>query len=52
MQNAIDWCRVLAAQIPGARLETWPGAAHMLTMERPAEFSKLVLAFTAEPPRR
>ena len=36
-----------AAEIPGARLEVWPEVGHMLTLERPAEFERLVLGFVA-----
>ena len=42
--NAIAWCEHLAAELPDARLVRWPGAAHMLTLERPQEFAELVLA--------
>jgi len=35
----------LASEIPGARLETIPGAAHVPNMERPREFKELVLPF-------
>lgn len=38
-------CRYLAAQVPGSRLEVMPGAAHMMNLERPAEFNRLVLDF-------
>ena len=37
----------LAADIPGAYLVAWPDAAHMLTLEYPAEFERLVLDFVA-----
>ena len=35
----------LAAEIPGARRATIAGAAHVPSMERPAEFDELVLGF-------
>lgn len=38
-------CRHLASVTPGARLEVFEGAAHMLSMERPAEFERMVLDF-------
>ena len=37
----------VTAGIPGARLVTWPGTAHLPSMERPAEFSDLVLDWIA-----
>jgi pimeloyl-ACP methyl ester carboxylesterase len=37
----------LAAEIAGARHMVIPGAAHMVTMERPAEFNQAVLDFLA-----
>jgi len=37
----------LEAEIPGARRVVVPGAAHMVSMERPAEFNRLVLDFLA-----
>jgi len=40
--------RVVADGIAGARLETIEGVAHALTMERPAEFDQIVLAFLDE----
>ena len=46
--NAIAWCERLATEVPNARLERWPGVAHMLTLERPREFVRLVLEFTRE----
>jgi 3-oxoadipate enol-lactonase len=38
----------LAVEIPGARHATIAGAAHLPSMERPAEFDRLVLAFLAD----
>jgi 3-oxoadipate enol-lactonase len=39
----------LAAGIPDARKEVVAGAAHMLPMERPDEFNRLLLEFLARP---
>jgi pimeloyl-ACP methyl ester carboxylesterase len=41
----LDIADVLAAEIPGARKVVIPGVAHMVNMERPAEFNRLVLDF-------
>lgn len=38
----------MAAGIPGARSHTFAGVAHMVDLERPAEFERLVLDFLAE----
>jgi 3-oxoadipate enol-lactonase len=38
----------LAAKIPGARKVVFPGAAHMVTMEQPAEFNRVVLDFLSQ----
>ena len=43
-----DGADLLARAIPGARKATIPNAAHMVNMERPAEFNRLVLEFLAE----
>ena len=40
-------CRLLAETVPGARLEVFDGAAHMLNLEQPERFTKLVLEFLA-----
>jgi 3-oxoadipate enol-lactonase len=40
--------RRFASEIPGARLETIPGAAHVPSLEQPAAFDELVLPFLAE----
>jgi pimeloyl-ACP methyl ester carboxylesterase len=42
-----DAANRLAAEVPGATLLSWPNAAHMLTLERPEEFGRLVLGFVA-----
>jgi 3-oxoadipate enol-lactonase len=39
---------LLATGIPGARLEVFQDVAHMLPMERPEEFTRVVLEFLAE----
>jgi pimeloyl-ACP methyl ester carboxylesterase len=38
----------LAAEIPGARKAVFPGAAHMVSMEQPAEFNRVVLDFLGQ----
>ncbi|MEA2623719.1 MAG: hypothetical protein QOH61_2629 [Chloroflexota bacterium] len=38
----------MAAAIPDARRHVFPGVAHMSNLERPAEFTRLVLDFLAE----
>ena len=35
----------LAASVPGARRHVFEGVAHMVNLERPAEFNRLVLDF-------
>jgi 3-oxoadipate enol-lactonase len=35
----------LAALVPGAKLETIPGAGHISNLERPAEFNRIVQEF-------
>ena len=40
--------RRIAAEAPGARLVSMPGVAHMPTLERQAEFERLVIDFLAE----
>jgi pimeloyl-ACP methyl ester carboxylesterase len=42
-----DAAERLAVEIPGARAEVWPSVGHMLTLERPREFERLVLDFIA-----
>ena len=37
--------RLIGEQVPGARIVTVAGAAHMVNMERREEFDRLVLAF-------
>jgi pimeloyl-ACP methyl ester carboxylesterase len=38
----------LAAEVPGARSHVFEGVAHMVNLERPAEFNRLVADFLAE----
>jgi pimeloyl-ACP methyl ester carboxylesterase len=40
--------RLLAANIPGARLEVLPGCGHLVMLERPDDLSELVEGFSAE----
>ncbi|MFL5803821.1 MAG: alpha/beta fold hydrolase [Roseiflexaceae bacterium] len=40
----------LAAEIPGACQVVIPGAAHMVTMERPEEFNRVILDFLSRAP--
>lgn len=41
-------CHLLAAGIPGARLEIIPDAAHVPNMDHPEQFNRVVLAFLAD----
>ena len=41
----------LATEIPSARRHVFPGVAHMVNLERPAEFNELVGGFLAETAR-
>jgi pimeloyl-ACP methyl ester carboxylesterase len=41
----IEESKMLASQIPDARLEVFAGAAHMLNLEQPERFNRTVLAF-------
>jgi 3-oxoadipate enol-lactonase len=41
----IESCRRLARDIPNARLELFEGTAHMVNLEQPQRFTKLVLDF-------
>jgi len=47
-----DNARVLAAAIPGARLQIFPGGSHALLHERAGEIAELVAAFLDELPER
>ncbi len=42
---------LIAAKVPGARTRVIPGAAHMVNMEKPAEFNRVLLEFLATPRR-
>ena len=48
LPDIVSAAEVLATGIPGARRHVMPGLAHMLNMERPAEFNRLVLEFLAK----
>jgi pimeloyl-ACP methyl ester carboxylesterase len=39
--------RYLTETVPGARLEVFEGAAHMMNLEQPDRFTRLVLDFLA-----
>ena len=41
-------CRRLAAEVPNGRLETFNGVAHMINLEQPERFNRVVLEFLAE----
>jgi 3-oxoadipate enol-lactonase len=43
-------CRKLATEIPGARLEVFEGVAHMVNLEQPERFTRLVRDFLADVP--
>ena len=45
--ETVDSCRHLAANVPGARLELFEGAAHMLNLEQPERFTRLLREFFA-----
>jgi pimeloyl-ACP methyl ester carboxylesterase len=38
----------LAKEVPGARVHVFEGVAHMVNLERPAEFNRLVRDFVDE----
>ena len=40
-----DAMRHLAASVPGARLEVFEGSAHMLNLEQPERFIRVLRAF-------
>ena len=44
----IDAANRLAGQVPDVVYVSWPDSAHMLTLERPEEFSRLVLGFLGD----
>jgi pimeloyl-ACP methyl ester carboxylesterase len=41
-------CRYLASAVPGARLEVFEGAAHMVNLEQPERFNRLLRDFLDE----
>jgi pimeloyl-ACP methyl ester carboxylesterase len=43
--GTVESCRHLAASVPGARLEIFEGAAHMLNLEQPDRFTSLLRQF-------
>lgn len=45
--GVISACERLAREVPQARGVVIPGTAHMLNMERPDEFNRIVLDFLA-----
>src|SRR5438477_54707 len=46
--GTIQACRKLATDIPGARFELFEGVAHMVNLEQPERFTRLVLDFLAD----
>ena len=46
--GVISACKRIAAEVPGARSHVFEGVAHMVNLERPAEFNQLVGDFLAE----
>ena len=42
---------MLASEIPGAQKIVVPGTAHMINMERPDEFNRILLDFLQEQAR-
>jgi 3-oxoadipate enol-lactonase len=46
--GTIQACRKLANDIPGARFEVFEGVAHMVNLEQPERFTRLVLDFLAD----
>ncbi len=46
--GTIESCRRLARDIPDARLELFEGVAHMVNLEQPERFNRLVLDFLAD----
>jgi 3-oxoadipate enol-lactonase len=48
LPDILGICELLADRIPGARKIVMPGVAHFAPMERPADFTRHVLAFLAE----
>jgi pimeloyl-ACP methyl ester carboxylesterase len=48
VEDKLAFADRLTAEIPGARKIVIAGAAHMVSMEQPAEFNRIVLDFLAE----
>ena len=48
--STVDAAHRLAGRIPAARLVSWPDVGHMISLERPAEFERLVLDFVDSVP--
>jgi 3-oxoadipate enol-lactonase len=46
--GTIEACRKLATDIPDARLEVFEGVAHMVNLEQPERFTRLVLDFLGD----
>jgi pimeloyl-ACP methyl ester carboxylesterase len=44
-RDTVAACRKLVGEIPGARLEVFKGVAHMVNLEQPERFTRLVLEF-------
>jgi 3-oxoadipate enol-lactonase len=44
---AVESMRHLAAAVPNGRFELWEGAAHLLNLEQPERFTRLILDFLA-----
>ena len=49
--GVISACERIAAEVPGARQRVFEGVAHMVNLERPAEFNQLVGDFLDEAAR-
>jgi pimeloyl-ACP methyl ester carboxylesterase len=45
---ALESMKHLAATVPNGRFELWEGTAHLLNLEQPERFTKLILDFLAE----
>jgi 3-oxoadipate enol-lactonase len=43
--GSVEAAHHLATRVPAARLVSWPDVAHMVNLERPLEFERLVLDF-------
>ncbi len=46
--GTIEACRKLATDIPGARFELFEGVAHMVNLEQPERFTRLLLDFLTD----